>query len=423
MESKKKLPVLFLTLLFILSLVGCGDGKLSSSDSADVILKNINNTYYEVILDYSGTTPKNIGIQYGNVIKKTVPDYEQLVDSYLKEMVDKFFDGNMIFFFNRVKDIKQNLAQNYIDEIDGLASVLSSTNDNILGDGKLSVDELFLLNLLPDVGRATQCSAVAVFGNRSDNQQTKVGRILDWEQGSNDQLVKIQAVVTFKNGNKSICTIGYLGFMGVITGFNDDRVFAAILDSGDKSTYDSKEKRSYSFDLREALETKTNIYDISDYMRASDKKYAYSHLIFLASSTTAIVLENDLSKNRIIRTDTSPLNSGIQWGVQNAIACVNSFVLNGNTDNHTGSNSNSKRWNALRTMLFSQYYLNITQLKNIITYKTGLMPGKTEDGDLYNERTQQIIIFEPYKYNLQVFFRPLNGLPSEPIFTTVNVAF
>lgn len=74
-------------------------------------------------------------------------------------------------------------------------------------------------------------------------------------------------------------------------------------------------------------------------------------------------------------------------------------------------------------MLFSQYYLNITQLKNIITYKTGLMPGKTEDGDLYNERTQQIIIFEPYKYNLQVFFRPLNGLPSEPIFTTVNVAF
>ena len=75
----------------------------------------------------------------------------------------------------------------------------------------------------------SQCSALAVYGKRSQTKNTMAARMLDWNIGSQYQLAKVQCVMTIKNGHKSICTIGYLGFLGVVTGLNDNKVFAAIL--------------------------------------------------------------------------------------------------------------------------------------------------------------------------------------------------
>jgi hypothetical protein len=59
------------------------------------------------------------------------------------------------------------------------------------------------------------------------------------------EFARLQAVVIIK--------IGCLGFLGAITAVNDNGVFGAILLSP-LLGYDSTNKRSYSFDLRYALE-------------------------------------------------------------------------------------------------------------------------------------------------------------------------
>jgi hypothetical protein len=107
-----------------------------------------------------------------------------------------------------------------------------------------------------------------------------------------------------------------------------------------------------------------------------------------------------------------------------AVGCVNSFLLSGNTNSNTTQSYNTARWNAMKTQLSAKgSEVTLDELKDVISYDGGDGPGDTDDGDLYNSGTQQIIIFEPNTLNLQVFFRPVSSLPSDPSFVNITVSF
>ncbi|KNY27374.1 C45 family autoproteolytic acyltransferase/hydolase [Pseudobacteroides cellulosolvens] len=425
---KKKISIIVLLIMLSSSIMSSACVHNMPIDKKESVGITDKGNYFEVNIDVKRCkTHWKVGEEYARKILKAVPDYERLVDSYLAECSGS--DSTYQLYIKRVNDIKTQIPIDYINEIEGMASIFSGKAEDVSGDGKLSLQEIYMLNLFPDVARSTQCSALAVYGERSVSKKTIAERILDWYQGSQNQLAKLQAVITFKNDKKSICSIGYLGFMGVISGFNNDRVFAAILDSRTGQPYSSESKNSYPMDLRYSLENYKTIDGVANYLKAAKRAYSIGHLIFLCDPKTAGVLENNMSTDvnslRDVRRENSPLNDGIEWGIDNSLGVVNSFMLIGNYDNHSSETGNVLRWDSMKNQLLSKGdEVTLDELKEIASYYTGSTVGTQAEGCLYNVRTQQIIVYEPSTNHLEVFFRPEDGvLPQVPEFERVKVKF
>ncbi len=386
--------------------------------------------YFEVTLDYSAVANNyEMGEALMQKIKQAQPQFEALVDSYIAGLAGNQMVYNMIL--SRVDEFGQLLPQEYVDEIDGMINNLSPNAPETMGDGLLSPREFYGVQLLPDIGRTTQCSAFSVYGARAENADVMTARVLDWTDGVNHELTKIQAVMIIKNGTKSICSIGYMGMMGILTGFNDDGVFAGILDAGTGAAYSPINKRSYPFDLRYALENNTDLAGVAAYMTNEQHDYAYNHLITLADKQSAGILENNISgsgtsMHRAVRNEFSILNSQVLWDVPDAVAAVNCFMLNGNHNNYTGSASNMARWTSLREELgeLTGTALGFWDLRVIAGFDNDDGPDAQSTGDLYNDYTQQIVIFRPRDLALDVAFKPKTGvLPEDPIWDIVSVDF
>ena len=84
--------------------------------------------YFNVVLDYNGGyNPQQMGAEYAKQIKKILPGYEALIDSYITEIIpDNDFYQVML---QRAKDLKPKVNQDYLDEIEGMAGQFSG------GDG------------------------------------------------------------------------------------------------------------------------------------------------------------------------------------------------------------------------------------------------------------------------------------------------
>lgn len=418
----KVIILFFINLCLVLNLTCFG----SDAENKPVTIINKGN-YFNVVLDFNGGyTHQQMGVEYAKQIKEILPEYEALVDSYITEIT---FDNNIYqVMLQRAKDLKPKVNQDYLDEVEGMAGQFSGGDNNVRGDNKISRDELYFFNLVPDVVRQTQCSGVVVFGETSATHQTMVARNLDWYGGSANQIPKIQAFITIKQKSKSVYLIGYLGYQGVITGFNEHHVFAAIFDSLTGTPYTSNDKNSYPLDLRYALENNADLTGVAGYMKDSSRNYTFNHLIFLADPQNGQVLENNFSgcetAKRELRSSISALNPGINWEIKDAVGAVNSFLLSGNCDNQTQNPINIKRWINLREQLLTKLPKGVTwkELKELITFHQGQTPGAMEEGDLYNQLNQQSIIFTPKTMQLEIFFHPQNaGLPSQPVFTKVKV--
>ena len=407
--------------------IGCGDGNPitpTPTPAGPVTIQKVNDTYYLVSLDLTSTSHRELGRRYAEMIEIYMPDYEEISDSFLKDMVDELAKAGITFddLKNRAFDLKQSLLQEYIDEIDGMSEVFSYTTD-LPGDGRLSQNELLLLQLVPDVMRPTMCSASAAFGSSSYTGNTIVGRNLDWYDFPETELSRLHAITVIKNGSKSITLIGSLGQLWVASAFSDDKIFGAILDSDTEEPYPpTAGKRSYVFDLRYALENSNTLQGVVDYFK--DRDYAYNHLIFLADENTAGVLEENIgSPERGLRLCNSPLRTGVTWGIPDAIATANSFVLPGNFNNHSFP-SNVKRWESFRNLYTTQLRtgkIDVDKMKMIMGYY-GTDGTAATSGALYrsdSSPTIQSIILRMDTYEMWVAFSPVGTKPLSPTYIQV----
>lgn len=422
-------------ILLLLFQAGCGEeipviAGDASFQAEGVSIVNEGN-YYNVKIDFTcGLTHKQLGEAYAKGILKVVPNYESLVDSYIGENLTSYENKYAMY---RVEDIKPQVNKEYAEEIEGMASVFSGGSQNKFKDNKISKDEFFLFNLFTDAVRGTQCSYISVYGDRSDDHRNMVARNLDWYGGSVNQLPKIQAFITYKYTDKKVYSIGYLGYMGILTGFNDHKVFAGILDSGTNAPYSSEGRRSYPLDLRFALENTKNMKEAAEFMQDPTKLYSFNHNIGFSDPDTSIILENNFSGNgtnghkvkRAIRTEDSKLNNSVSWEIKDSIASVNSFILYGNHDNHSSNKYNTKRWNNIKKQLQNKgATVSFEELKEVACYADGSPGTFSESGDVYNKMTLQMVIFQPDTLKLEVFFRPKNirKNPGNPVFEKITVS-
>lgn len=290
-------------------------------------------------------------------ILRVVPDYEAVADSLLEDQFDLLARNNLSPDFPlalaRARAILPKVPQDYLDELAGMQEVISHDQD-LLGDGKLSRNELAVLQLFQDVIRPTQCSGVAAFGGSSATGKTVLGRNLDWDALPRNDMSKIHAVTTIKNGNQSIVMVHLLGTLTPISAYNDDRIFGAFLDAETEAPYpvDLTSKRSYALDFRYALENLSTLQEMVDYMKTKD--YAFNHLVFLADENEAGVLEENIgSPGRGFRRADSTLRQGVSWDVPETVATVNDYRLPGNFVYSGDDPSDNNRWRSYRSLVSS----------------------------------------------------------------------
>jgi hypothetical protein len=334
----------------------------------------------------------------------------------------------------RADEIKRALPKEYSEEIDGLASGMKSYFP-------LSASHLmYLYNLLSDVFRASQCSALAAWGSSSATGTNIVDRNLDWYEGLVDEMVELHAITRYHFPDRDVQMIGALGHLGCITGIatreptGRNGIMGALMDADvTGSNYSASGCRSYNFDMRYCLENFNTKEEMAAYM--SDKPYTFDNLILLADSNNTIVVENNISgkgtsPSRAARDDNSRLNPGIAWGYPGMVGAVNGFCLAGQVNNFSkGTNGeiNLERWSLLRKKI-DGHNAGVARpwtpqdVREVMTSYHGRRPGSLslDQGDLYNQQTQQIALYVPAQGLLQVFFKPLDGTtPREPGFVQI----
>ena len=407
-------------LLIVLISAGCSD----SSDSTSNVTITKKSMYYEVNIDYSSGNRYDIGREYGAKVLSTVPDYEKTFDTFLMLQVSGLQQEDPEItpevMVQRVLEISKNVKSQYMDEIEGFASVLSGGTVNELGDGKLSRDEFLMINFDPDIATDHGCSATAVFASRSATGQTIVGRNTDWAAIPGIPT----GVVYSKTGEKQVVSFVLLGMVGVIVGINSDGIFVSNL-YGDNMPatefpYSAVGKRSVMLDIREALETLSTVDQVGAFLGDPSRLYAYHNHMFIADKNTAKVLENDYERNRALRVFDSELNPGVTWGISDAIACVNGFVLKGNYDSFTDYPVEYERWANFKTMLTQNGdTVDIDQIRTIMSYhKTGA--EGMDPGDIYNRSTIQSMAYS-YSENRLEFW--LGTFVDNPQYETISIPF
>ncbi|MEI6033102.1 MAG: C45 family autoproteolytic acyltransferase/hydrolase [Verrucomicrobiae bacterium] len=315
---------------------------------------------YRVDFDLEAVSHCEMGRQYAAAIRREFPKFERLTDRFLKETIDAANKGiddpakkmTLAKVLANVNELRMNIPPEYMEEIEGMGLVFSWPKDE-LGDGHLSPQEIFVSVIFEDVTESAACSAAAVFGGASSTGKTIVGRNNDW--APDEETDSWNAFFVFHNGDKSSAGNGMIGELFPNNVFNRHHIFGASLDSYPASEPPPRlaGSRSPTVDLRYAIESSRTLAEAEEFLRGHS--YATGSLTLLADAKAAHVLEYDTSRpvgrRGTIRSDGSKLIKGVGWGIPNAIASVNSFVLPGGFPNHLGDAHNRLRFKNFRNLL------------------------------------------------------------------------
>lgn len=391
-----------ISLILIFGVHVIDDGHIRSAEASE--------TTPIFYVDARGKTGNEIGVELGNSIKAQFPDIELKLDGYLAYFfgliasdtgipAQTLFDS---FAVPRINAIKPNIDKRYRDEVNALASGLALSNSDSIGDGHLSSNEIWALELVADIARETNCSGFGVFGNYASTDSPVVGRNLDWH--TNEGMRSLQAITVYHYDDRTFVNIGFAGFAGVLTGFNSDGLFAGILDSpmDDDYPHPPSGKRSYVFDLRNALESYTTISGAANALYS--KPYAFSHNILFADTTDVQVLEHPQGAYGQLRTAQSQLNNDISWGKSNQIAVVNFFVLEGYSNQRYPFNT--IRWNRLRELAT----FNTSQKAAANDIKSIMLDTTSYPYSIFSASTVQSMVFVPVERKLFLYRVPASGI-------------
>ena len=358
-------------------------------------------------VDAENKTANQIGTALGNQIKAKFPDIDAKIDIYLESYVSQDMFNYMIR--RRLDAIRSGINRKYRDEVRSMASLHVCSDRDRLGDGHLSLNEFWFFQLIPDIGRQNSCSGFGVFDGCSASGAPIVGRNLDWH--TNKALRSIQAITVYEYGKRVLVNIGFAGYVGVVSGFNDKGLFAAHLDSSLSLPYPDSLRGMHSavFDIRNALETAGSISRAASLM--AGQRYPFSHNVLLADRKDVQVLEQARRKVGKLRTAYSPLRGDISWGKPCQIAVVNFFALKGNSNGVR----EVRKWNRFKCLAnFSRK--NKAHVGDVIN----IMLDRHRQR-IFNERTVQSMVFTPDDRKLYLYTMPASGVhPRHPVIKEVK---
>ncbi len=400
---------------------------LSSEDGLCVI--KVMPSYYDVTLDYEKGDRASVGKAYGTLIRERMPDYIDVMEPYIYENIRMAYGGNYTeaAVETREKVLFESWRQEYREEISAFAEAISGGVHGIAEDGKLSYEEAVLAQMIPDALRPTCCSALSLWGSKTSTGDRITLRNLEWNLGSDNQMGKIHAVTHMKNGDRSLTAISALGLLDIISGINDNGVFAAILDVGSvqDEAYVCEGKKCYTMDLRFALEECSTARDLGELMVSESGNYTWCHNLIITDSNDSFCAEDCVSQvvesgygKSVLRDCNTPILKGLSWDSRDSLCVVNSFASEGNQDGFSGSNSNIIRFAKYNEWVKAKDKFSPKDVKELITQET---VDQYVVQNAHSAGSAQLILIDYHTGSVQVAFSGPDGVTDKPDFIEVDV--
>ncbi|MBI4356067.1 MAG: hypothetical protein HY597_06445 [Candidatus Omnitrophica bacterium] len=219
--------------------------------------------------------PYDLGHQHGTLLK---PQVQQMVRGTLR-----FFHGYVKmpvlgpwlvnWKLDRIyRQMRPHIPPAYLDELRGLAE----------GSG-VPLRDLERLHAIPEL--TTSCSSLAVFGHATADGRLYHTRNLDWNIQAGVQRFAVVFVVR-PEGQHALLNIGWAGFIGALSGINDQTI--SIAQIGAKSTDESYAGTPMPFLLRRILEEASTLGEAVAIVSAAPRTRGNNYVFAQARPNPAI---------------------------------------------------------------------------------------------------------------------------------------
>ena len=239
---------------------------------------------------YLSGTPYEMGRQHGEALRTGVRESVAQVlgyfRGYLKIPVLRAYAVN--WWLERAWNQSiPFIPRDYLEELRGLAD----------GSG-VPVAELARLHAIPD--RTYSCSNFAAWGRATKNGRLIHTRNLDWNREAGIQRYAVVFVV-HPAGKHAFVSMGWAGFIGVLTGINDARL--SIGQVGADTTDVTYRGEPMVFVMRRVLEQADGLDEASSVIREAKRTVGVNYLIADAEARRAIVIETTRTHARTFEAD------------------------------------------------------------------------------------------------------------------------
>ena len=401
--------------------------KVSSADGLCAI--ETHRTYYDVTLDYEKGTPSQVGAAYAEAILKIRPDYEEILEPYLYENIRNAFNGRDVPYESlekRILTLASAIPEEYGEEVESFAKALSKEEEGFTENGKLSYVEVLTMQLIPDCLRPTACSALSLWGSKTDTGDRISLRNLEWNIGSTNVMTEIHAVAHLKKGDGSMTMISMLGMLDVITAINDDGVMLGILDVGSKHslpfTYEGK--KCYTFEARYALEHFSTAREAGEFLVGESGDFTWCNNLFITDAKEAFCCENATAEvvaagqaRSVLRSADSELLAGLSWDEPDSFCVVNSFATKGNQDGFSGEPANRNRWKKYQNYVKEKEKFSVADVKGIMAHE---IVDQYEVINVHNNGTVHTVIADYATGRIHVSFTKGSQAEDVPRFIDVG---
>lgn len=385
--------------------------------------------YYDVTLDYERGGRREVGKAYAETIRKACPEFESIVEPYVYESIRTAFSGQEIQYEKvegRMKVLSASIPENYREELESLAEEISKGRHGFVEDGKLSYEEVMIVQMVPDALRETACSALSLWGDKTFSGEPITLRVLEWRLGSENQMCRISAVTRMKNGEKSYTSFGMLGLLDTLTAVNDDGVFMGILDVGTvkDNPFVYEGKMCYTYAIKYALETFDNAKDAGSYMVENSGDFTWCHNVIITDKEHSYCAEDCVKEVQekkegysILRDENTPLHKELHWDNKDSLCVVNSFASAGNQDDFTASASNMVRFQKYNDWVAAKDKFSLADVKDMITKE---QTDQLLTENVHGAGTVHLVLVDYAAGTMQVAFTGKDGVEDKPVFLDVG---
>lgn len=212
------------------------------------------------------------GYQQGVLLRKEIQDN---LGYFYKNALDKFYFRE--FFEESYERARPFISQEYVDEMHGLAH-----------GSRLPLDMIHHIHILPEISEwggkkkikkyikqmidgelGTSCSNLSAAGTATYDGNMYAVRILDWGLHRISRLQRYPLIaVHVPDDGPSYANIGWIGFIGAVSGMNDQGITLGEMGYGDPEN-ETLRGEPMPFVLRDVLAKASNLTDVKNILRDS----------------------------------------------------------------------------------------------------------------------------------------------------------